>query len=404
MKAGAVVARVEVDASQLRHVNPAYVKKNFEADGKPSALDEERVRAEVAGLLGEGDYERIDYAYVDRENGERVLVITPREKPWGPGYLRFGLRLATDFKEDVGFNLLGSYRRHWVNRLGAQWRNDFSLGQTTGLRSELYQPLALEGGAFLAPSLTAGQRSANIFFGNDAIARYRIQELGGRLDVGWTFDRYAELRLGVERGGLHYEPSIAVPFAPSADFSSGGVAADLFVDRLDSASFPRSGYLLAAGYRDSLEVLGADVDYRKGLLLGLTSLSAGRHTIQLELRGGGALEGDLPVYDLVSLGGLFNLSGYQNNQLQGQTFALGRAAYYYRLIGVPVVLRGLYAGVSLELGQVWGRLDGSSASGLLPAAALFIGADSALGPFHLAWGHGFDDNLNTIYFYLGTFY
>ena len=52
----------------------------------------------------------------------------------------------------------------------------------------------------------------------------------------------------------------------------------------------------------------------------------------------------------------------------------------------------------------WGRLDGSSATGLLPAAAVFIGADSALGPMYLAYGHAFDGSLNTIYFYLGNFY
>ena len=58
-----------------------------------------------------GDYERIDYRYEDQPEGDRALVISLREKPWGPGYLRFGLQLATDFKEDTYFNVLGSYRR-----------------------------------------------------------------------------------------------------------------------------------------------------------------------------------------------------------------------------------------------------------------------------------------------------
>jgi NTE family protein len=64
----------------------------------------------------------------------------------------------------------------------------------------------------------------------------------------------------------------------------------------------------------------------------------------------------------------------------------------------------LYAGVSLEVGQVYGRLDGSASTGLLPAAAVFLGADTALGPFYLAYGHAFDASLNTIYLYLGKFY
>ena len=175
-------------------------------------------------------------------------------------------------------------------------------------------------------------------------------------------------------------------------------------DRLDSASFPRSGYFLTALYRDSLPGLGADVEYQKATIDAVAAFSTGRHTLQLELKGGGAIEGELPLYDLQYLGGLFNLSGYLINQLQGQQSVLGRAAYYYRLADVPVLLKGLYAGVSLEAGQVYGRLDGSPAIGLLPAAAVFIGADSALGPFYLAYGHAFDAGLSTVYFYLGTFY
>jgi NTE family protein len=404
-KAGSQVARVKVDASQLRHVNPDYVKKKFAVDARSGELDEQRVRDEIAALLGEGDYERIDYFYEDQADGERALVIAPREKPWGPGYLRLGLQLATDFKEDTYFNLIGSYRRNWVNSLGAQWRNDFSLGQTTALRSEFYQPVWLGKGLFVAPILAVGQTSQNFFIGNQPAATYRIQSYGGELDVGWTFGRYAELRLGVERAQLRYEPSIAVPQFPTGEVSAGGLLATFTSDRLDSASFPRSGYLFAATYRDSIPGLGADEEYQKATFGAVTAFSVGRHTLQLELKGGGAIEGELPVYDLQYLGGLFNLSGYLINQLQGQKSVLGRAAYYYRLANVPVLLKGLYAGVSLEAGQVYGRVDGSPATGLLPAAAIFLGADSALGPLYLAYGHGFDgSNLNTVYFYFGTFY
>jgi NTE family protein len=272
------------------------------------------------------------------------------------------------------------------------------------LRSELYQPVWLGKGLFVAPILAAGQTSQNLFVGNQPVASYRIQSFGGQLDLGWTFGRYAELRVGIERAWARYDPSIAVPAFPPGDFSAGGIVGTFNVDRLDSASFPRSGYFLGAMYRDSLPGLGADVEYQKATFGATTAFSTGRHTLQLELKGGGAIEGDLPIYDLQYLGGLFNLSGYLINQLQGQQSVFGRVAYYYRLANVPVLLKGLYAGVSLEAGQVYGRLDGSPAVGVLPSAAVFIGADTALGPFYLAYGHAFDASLNTIYLYLGTFY
>jgi NTE family protein len=398
------VVRVEVDTSQLRHVDPAYVKGKFATNEGSATLDESDVQRKVNGLLGEGDYERIDSRYEELPDGERVLVITPREKPWGPGYLRLGLQLATDFKEDTYFNVLGSYRRTWINRLGAEWRNDFSLGQTTGLRSEFYQPVWFGKGLFVAPILAVGQTSQNLFAVNQPIATYRIQSYGGELDIGWTFGHYAQLRLGVQHAELRYEPSVAIPAFPTGDVSAGSLLATFTSDRMDSASFPRSGYLVTALYRDSLSGLGAEDEYQKATFGAVAAFSAGRHTLQVELKGGGAIDGELPLYDLQYLGGLFNLSGYLINQLQGQRSVLGRVAYYYRLANIPVLLKGLYTGVSLEAGQVYGRLDGSSATGLLPAAAVFIGADSALGPVYFAYGHGFDGSLNTIYFYVGTFY
>jgi NTE family protein len=331
-------------------------------------------------------------------------VIVPSEKPWGPGYLRFGVRLATDFKEEVGFDLLGSYRRHWLNRWGAQWRADASVGQTTALRNELYQPLTLGGGLFVAPSFSFSQRSTNIFLGDDAVARYRVRSLFGRMDVGWTFGAFGEARLGVYRGEAEFDPSIAVPFAPSEDASTGGIAADLIVDRLDSVNFPRSGVYALLSWRDSLEALGADDEYQRAAAALALPVSFGRHTLQFNVKGGDTLSGTLPTYDLFTLGGLFNLSGYQYNQLAGSSSALAALRYSYQLATVPLLLRGLYAGASLELGNVWHRLDGTPTDGLLASGALFIAVDSAFGPMYLAWGHAFDDEIDTVYFYLGTFY
>jgi NTE family protein len=335
-----------------------------------------------------------------------VLVITPREKPWGPGYLRLGLQLATDFKEDTYFNLIGSYRRVWLNSLGGEWRNDFSIGRTTALLTEFYQPVFLGEGLFVAPSLAAGQTSRNLFIGNAPVASYRIQSVGAEIDVGWTFGRYAELRVGLQRAEYHYIPSVAIPLFPEVHRSAGGLVARFAADRLDSSSFPRQGYFVSATYQDNLSALGtdADSDYQKVTFDALTAFSSGRHTLQLELKGGGAIEGNLQIYDLQYMGGLFDLSGYLIDQLQGQKSILGRAAYYYRLADVPVLLRGLYVGLSLELGQVYGRLDGSPSTGLLPAAAVFVGADTALGPVYFAYGHAFDANLSAIYFYLGKYY
>jgi NTE family protein len=392
--------RVEVDTSGLRHVNPKLVQRAYD----PKVTDEKAINEETAALLGTGDFERIDVRFRELEGGGRALVVAPQEKPWGPGYLRMGLQLATDFKEDIGFNILGSYRRRWVNSLGGEVRADFSLGQTTGLRGEFYQPLMLGGGLFIAPSLEASRRFANLFLGDDPIARYVVQAATARLDVGWNFARWGQVRVGPYYGAVHFAPSIAIPLFPTVDQKVGGIAADVVLDRLDSVSFPTKGYSALGSYRDSLEALGADEAYRRVWLGATGAASFGRHTLQLGLRGGDTLAGTLPPYDLFTLGGLFRLSGYQIGQFAGQSFGLASMRYYYKLTYAPLVLRGLYIGGSYEVGNVWGRLDGSPARGVLNSASLFLGADSAFGPFYVAYGRALDDGLDALYFYLGTFY
>jgi len=398
------VDRVEVDTSRLETVNPERASRLFAEELAGGPPNPQSIARKTTTLLAEGDYERIDFAFQDGADGKRTLVVVPNEKPWGPGYVRVGLRLATDFKEEVGFDILASYRRRWVNRLGGQWRADASIGQTTALRAEFYQPLTLGGAFFVAPNFTVGQRSANLFEGNEAVARYRIRTLSGRMDLGLTFGAYGEARLGLYRGESEFDPSIGVSFAPSEEASTGGIAADLIIDRLDSVSFPREGVFGLVSWRDSMESLGADDDYQRLAAAVVLPVSFGRHTIQFDAKGGDTLAGQLPTYELYTLGGLFNLSGYQYNQLAGTSFALASLRYSYQLANVPLLLRGLYAGLSLEAGNVWERLDGTPTDGLLTSAALFIAADSAFGPMYFAWGHAFEDDIDTLYFYLGTFY
>ena len=73
------------------------------------------------------------------------MVITPREKDWGPDYLRFGLGLESDFQGDNAFNLLVQYRKTWLNRLGGEWLTEAQIGQDTHLYTEFYQPLQRAG-------------------------------------------------------------------------------------------------------------------------------------------------------------------------------------------------------------------------------------------------------------------
>ena len=84
------------------------------AVGPGEPLAEEKIAADLRRIYGRGDYESVGYRIAE-ENGKRILLIQPREKTWGPDYLRVGVGFSTDFRGLNPFNILASYRKTWIN-------------------------------------------------------------------------------------------------------------------------------------------------------------------------------------------------------------------------------------------------------------------------------------------------
>ncbi len=106
---------------------------------------------------------------------------------------------------------------------------------------------------------------------------------------------------------------------------------------------------------------------------------------------GFTFDGGGSAQDLFALGGLFNLSGFQTDELTGQNFASG-ALIYYRNIGAIGAPGGplnfpIYLGASLEAGNVWDDRSDMGFDDLIVAGSAFFGADLPIGPVYLAYGH-----------------
>src|SRR5262249_38962858 len=170
-------------------------------------------------------------------------------------------------------------------------------------------------------------------------------------------------------------------------------------DSWENVAFPPTGPMAHAGLTFSRTDLGSDLNYQQGDLSWLSAWSFGRNTISAAVRGASGFNGDLPFYDLYPLGGLFNLSGYRINQLQGQSVALGRVMYYYRAASISFI-GNVYAGGSLEAGNVYGAFPEATSTGLKYAGSVFLGADTIIGPAYLAYGYAGSNN-SAFYFYLG---
>jgi NTE family protein len=390
----------EIRVEGLKRVNPRVIAESMETQtGKP--LDIKVVDADMRRIYGRGDFEHVGYRLIE-EPGKRILVVDAVEKSWGPDYLRLGLGLSAESGGDAYFNVLGSYRKTWINRLGAEWKNEVQVGQSTRFFSEFYQPLSVHRYLFVAPMVEYDQHYVQIFQGDTMLAKYNNHSTTAGLDLGSQITKYGELRVGVVGGTQTFRlssgPEALVLTDDRADI--GAVRARLRIDQLDSIKFPRSGYSATAEIFDSRTELGARDNYVRWEGDLLSAVSFGDNTVQIALKGGGTIgSSPLPVYDQFSFGGFLHLSGYRTGQFYGDSLAFGRLMYY-RKLSKAVLTEGVYAGASLEAGRIGGQPVPGNPTGTTGAGSLFLAYDTPLGPVYLAYGIGEAGN-TAFYFFLG---
>lgn len=390
----------EIRVENLKRVNPKTVQASMATKaGEP--IDQTTLDRDMRRIYGTDDFEHVNYRFIE-EPGKRILAVDAVEKTWGPNYLRFGLGLSSDFSGDAFFNILGSYRKTWLNDRGAEWRTDVQLGHTSGLYTELYQPFSAESRFFVAPHAAIERRTSDLYRDDDRVASYEMTSMLAGVDLGSQFNRYGELRLGMVGGRLKPQldtgPESLSP--GESRIMQGAFTGQLRLDQLDSVHFPRSGWRAGANIFDSTDALGADDEYTKWDGDATAVYSFGNHTLNFSLKVGDKLGGDpLPRYDQFQWGGFLTGSGYATGQLLGEELKYGRVMYYHRILEGSI-FEGAYTGFTLEATRIGNPLVPGNTDDWLRSAAIFIAADSPLGPVYLGYGQAEDGN-SSFYFYLG---
>ena len=162
--------------------------------------------------------------------------------------------------------------------------------------------------------------------------------------------------------------------------------ADLTFDQMDNLSFPRHGVLAFVEAYEARPSLGADVPYRRLDLQTFVAATWRRHTLLGFARGTSALGTTLPPGQEARLGGLFNLSGLPAGELTGSYGGIAGLIYLYRFGSLPTFGEGMYAGLSLEAGNLWNGSRDVTTSDLRYSYSLAVGLDTALGPVYFAHG------------------
>jgi NTE family protein len=380
---------VRVDAKSRRY------RERIEAElspvvGKP--LDPGAMEQRLSHLYGDDNFESLDYRIVRDHEAEGVEV-SARRKSWGPNYVRFGLELQDDFEGSNSFNAGVRTQVTEVNKYGAEWQTDLRIGASPRFLTEFYQPIGYAWNWFIAPRLLVERRNFDFIQDDERLATYRVRNQEAGLDVGREFGSWGELRVGLTRGegdqqllvGNAADPNLP----PRSDFERGELYSRFTLDRLDDVYFPRNGESFTLQWNGPRKGLGADVNADRISIDWLLARSSGRNTFVLWTSGGVAVSGPQDsVQDFYTLGGLFNLSGLPVESLSGPHFGVARALYYRRVgsggrgfLNVPT-----YAGISLELGNVWERRSDIDVDSARFNSAAFLGLDTFLGPVYLAAG------------------
>jgi NTE family protein len=359
----------------------------------------ENLNTRLEQVYGRGEFERMDYRMVDQP-GSRTVEVEGVEKAWGPNFLKFGLGMASD-NDQTRFTVSASHRMTWLNDLGGEWRNDFSVGYRDSVISQFYQPLSFAAGVFVAPSIDLADEPIVYYFDGERIGEYSVSHARLHLDFGGQ-NKYGEIRFGMFAGELKAEEDFGlIPGVPDHDIQQVGYRAHLIFDQMSDPNIMRDGYLLKLGTFGTVDDWGSDDNYNKTELLFVGAREFGAHGFQLAGYWGDSLDGEMPAYDPFLLGGFMRGSGYGMDELLGNEVAMVRGVYTYKVASLPSPLgSGVYLGGSVEATRATLGIDPSADKQVRPSASVFVSADTFLGPAYLSWGKAFDDDDAPSTFYL----
>lgn len=388
----------EVEIARTKSVNPAVIERHLQI--RPGdRVDDARLNQDMLRAFGDGWYESVDYSMLTTRD-RNVLRVMPVEKSWGPDYLRLGVNLDTNFKQDSAYTLRAAYEKNWLNSLGGQLLAVGEIGRNDVLSVDLYQPLEGRQRYFTEVALWYGKENIGIYQDNRKLADYERTRRLASLGVGVNIGLLGQLRVGWRQTWLDANLNTGIPtseFPEGLTRSYGGEYVSLDFDQMDRLSFPTSGWSSRVSYFNS-----AKEGYSKVFAEVRGAYAFNDIVLNAKASYHGSLKGRLPSYDTATLGGFFNLGGYSSGQIHGDkiTYAGLRAE---KIVGRPPLgLRGdMRAGIALETARVGKLYTETSRTGWLNSASIYVGGETPLGPAYLGFGRS-GGGVSSVYLFIGT--
>jgi NTE family protein len=370
-----------------------------------SRLDQSLIEAKLLDLVGQpaetarinealdrvyalGPFERVDYVLEER-GGQTGLVVRAEDAVPNAGRVRFGLIVENDFNTESDAALSVDFRSPSLDGFGSELQARATIGDFNELAAEYFRVLGPSQDWFAAVRGQIRNQPVNLFSSRGfKTAAYDLTYGTVALDGGYQFGNVGEVRLGAEFGtGRAKLNEGTAPFA-EIDVDIGRLVASAGYDTLDDPFFPTEGIRARARWAHGFEALGDNADFETVSGSALSAWSLGPNTLIASVASGNQISGATPIDAFYRVGGLFSLSGYRKEELTGEGFLTSQLIYRRALkwnsdalFNVP-----LFAGGSIEAGDVWQGSSGLDIGELRLGASVFVAANTAFGPVYLAFG------------------
>lgn len=378
------------------------IKKDMEKYASEK-IDEPKLEQGLQLLIGSGRYASMNYSITENE-GRYGLRINANEKEYAPPTVNPIFLIDGSQYNNVLFSAGARFTFLDVGRPGAELRTDVLAGSTYQLAGEYVRPLS---GTkwFVAPLGNASNEPINLYAHNTQLAGYRLTRLNVGTDLGYSFDRFSEFRVGYEAGWLNYAPTVGNPaLLPQASGRLGVMRMRYILDRLDNPIVPLRGHRVTTEFNfydsrpaaeDKFPALRTDLQIFKPFrnINSAYFTASGGTTFTLAKTG-------VPPFNL---GGPLRLSAYGTNEIFTNQYFLFQLGYLRQIGELPQILgRRVFFGASYELAKPY--KTGNAALDTFPSLPMDGGAgflvETIFGPAYIggAWG---DSGHRKIFFKLG---
>lgn len=368
---------------------------------KGDRLDEQELQRNIQDLYGYDLFRRIEYRVAEEKDGTH-LYLTFQKPAVGDDFLRFGFSLESNFENEAGFNAKVSYTKRNLNAWGAEWRSVIGIGNNPHLSTEWYQPITGKQDNFVSLKAVV-DRGRFTFYDQDtvAIGELRLDQASLEAAVGKTLAKWGELRLGVSQNWSRLDRSIGFPGFDKENVTSTDGFVQLDIDTLDSRGFPSSGWDGIFRLESSIGgEFGAFEDKTLHMAL-LRAMPVAGGTLIPRVESSLGLEDDTLGIGNSSIGGFLRLSGLPPDARLGNHSVLTELIWYRPITDTTGLLSWpLYAGFSMEAGNVFQARDDIKFSNFTKAGSVFVATPSPLGPIYLAAGVT-EDGDSSLYLFMG---